>query len=330
MRRGLRLLRSLALPARVAALRALLPAAPGGGAGAPPPRASLPCAAFAEHTARRLLAGARLCASLRAPLARAAAECSALLAASYFMPLALVGLGLCARVAALLRAHQAAAAAAYNALAPLMSALPPPHAAGNAADEPLPALLRCDWGEGDAPDVLAAVGTLPLAPRAAPLSRPAGAPADARGDDVGTAVKRPDEQLTSASLAAFVPFGDAAPPAKRARAQPPASSAADAAPALVFVDRGGGDPDAPIVDEAAGGAALLVSAERPRYALLTQRTVDAAAAEQAAKAAQGSGKRGRDGNKGARGRGSGGRGSGRGGGDAALSLLLGGTGMDGW
>jgi hypothetical protein len=327
VRRGLRLLRSLALPARCAALRALLPAAPGGGHGAPPPRASLPCAAFAEHTARRLLAGARLCASLRAPLARAAAECSALLAASYFMPLALAGLALCARVAALLRAQQAAAAAAYNALAPLMPALPPPHAARLTAD-PLPALLRCDWGEGDAPDVLAAVGT--LAPRAAAVAQPVRAQPAARGDDVGTAVTRPDDEpLTSASLAAFVPFDDAAPPPKRARAQPPASCvpAPEAAPALVFVDRGGGDPDAPIADEAAGGAAMLISAERPRYALLTQRTVDAAAAaaaEQAAKAAQAGGKRGRDG-KDKRG----GRGGGRGGGDA-LSMLLGGTGMDQW
>jgi hypothetical protein len=328
VRRGLRLLRSLALPARCAALRALLPAAPGGGHGAPPPRASLPCAAFAEHTARRLLAGARLCASLRAPLARAAAECSALLAASYFMPLALAGLALCARVAALLRAQQAAAAAAYNALAPLMPALPPPHAARLTAD-PLPALLRCDWGEGDAPDVLAAVGT--LAPRAAAVAQPVRAQPAARGDDVGTAVTRPDDEpLTSASLAAFVPFDDAAPPPKRARAQPPASDppAHEAAPALVFVDRGGGDPDAPIADEAAGGAAMLISAERPRYALLTQRTVDAAAAaaaEQAAKAAQAGGKRGRDG-KDKRG----GRGGGRGGGGDALSMLLGGTGMDQW
>jgi hypothetical protein len=179
-----------------------------------------------------------------------------------------------------------------------------------------------------------------LARSVAPLSRPAqpsGAPVDARSDDVGTAVRRPEESLGTAPLAAFVPFDAAAPAPKRARTQPLASGAAAPQAALVFVDRGGGDADAPIADEAAAGAAMLVSAERPRYALLTQQTVDAAAAAAAKRAAQTRGQQGGGSGKNKRGRGGGrgagdgrGGGGGRDGGDAALSLLLGGTGMDGW
>jgi uncharacterized membrane protein YgcG len=363
VRRGLRLLRTLRLPPLVAALRACLPDAPGSRGGGAPPRASLPCAAFGEHAARRLLCTARLCASLRAPLSRAAAECSALLAQSYFMPLALTALALCGRTAALLRAMQADAARAYNALAPLLAALPPPCGAPPPHAPRLPALLRCDWGAGPAPDALTLVGELPPHVSAPPpplalCTRSSAAPPASlqpHGDDVGAAVARGAEER-DAPAPEWVPLcgddddgdGDAAP-------MPPARRAPVAVPrqqALVFMDRGGGEAVA-IADEADEGAAavlgaaapLLVSAERPRYALLTPLTVEpgmmASAGHKKRQRQQGGeerhkrggggrgvhGRGGAPGNGGRGGRGHGGGGGGGSGGDA-LSMLLGGTGMD--
>lgn len=151
VRAALRRLRSLELAPSLRRLRACLPAAER------PQAATLPCAALGTLTARRLLAGARLAAAARAPLLRAATDCRSLLAASYFMPLALVGISLCARVAALLRGHLAAAAAAYNALAPLLPWLPPPL---GPPSPPLPALLRCEWGKAGAADAALPVGEL--------------------------------------------------------------------------------------------------------------------------------------------------------------------------
>jgi hypothetical protein len=363
----LRLLRTLRLPPLVAALRACLPDAPGSRAGGAPPRASLPCAAFGEHVARRLLCAARLCASLRAPLSRAAAECSALLAQSYFMPLALTALALCGRTAALLRALQADAASAYNALAPLLAALPPPCGAPPPHAPRLPALLRCDWfPAGPAPDALTLVGELPShasAPPHALCARSSAAPpAPPQGDDAGAAVARGAEER-DAPAPEWLPLrddadadadvdadSDADADDAAAAPMPPARRATVVAPrqqALVFMDRGGGEAVA-IADDAHEGAAaapLLVSAERPRYALLTPLTVEpgmvAAAGHTKRQRQQGREERhdGRGGGgRGAHGRGSGradggrtSRGRGGGSGGDALSMLLGGTGhADAW
>jgi hypothetical protein len=326
VRRGLRLLRSLALPPLLAALRACLPDALGAARGA---RASLPCAAFGEHAARRLLCCTRLCASLRGPLARAAADASALLAQSYFMPLALTALALCGRAAALLRALQADAAGAYNALAPLLPSLPPPAAPPQPGTPPLPALLRCDWGDGGAPDALAAIGELALA-AAAPaqaLHAPAAA-TQPHSDDVGAAVPRGGDDLGCERVAQPLPDWlplSAGGGAAGAAAPPPAAPQQ----ALVFMDRGCGAA-VPIVDEAddASAGALLVSAERPRYALLSQSAVldgtqaPALQPAPARKRPRGSGAPGPQPGRG--------RGRGAGGGGDALAMLLGGTGMDAW
>jgi len=204
VRTALRRLRQQELATSLRRLRACLPAA--GALQA----ATLPCAALGSLTARRLLAGTRLAAGARVTLARAAADCRSLLAASYFMPLALVGLALCARTAALLRSHLAAMAGAYNALAPLLPWLPPPLEPPGCM---LPALLRCEWCNAPGGDAVVPVGELEEAERAAPLS-------------------------AAAALGAV----------------------------LVFEQRGAGIE----LGDAAGGnrsGGLIVSAERPRYAL---------------------------------------------------------------
>jgi len=185
VRRTLRTLRRLALPPTLCALAACLP-------DAPPRCARLPSSAHGVHVARRLLCAATLCASARQPLARAAAECSALLGASYFMPLALVSLALCARCASLLRATLARCALTYNALAPLLPLLPPPCQAGGAQ---LPQLLRCEWAApaAGAPDVLHALGHLQQAQPGAHelLLLPRGDAEEDAGAPVARAFDRP-------------------------------------------------------------------------------------------------------------------------------------------
>lgn len=153
--RRLRALRALQLGAQCELLSSLLPRTQPGSA--LPTPASLPSRAFAELTARRLLACARLAASLRRPCQAAAKEAAALLAATYFMPLALASLSLTARCAASLRALHSACCQAFNALAPLLPHLPAPLSEGSSAP-PLPLLLRCEWGAVDSTE---AVGELP-------------------------------------------------------------------------------------------------------------------------------------------------------------------------
>lgn len=120
--------------------------------------------AHGVHVCRRLLAGARLCASARKQLLCAAAECNVLLAATFFMPVALVLLSSLARVAVLLRSLLVSCSDAYNVLLPLLSSLPLGKGHGWAGQDGdgdsgvvrLPELLRCDWGTAE--DAITPVG----------------------------------------------------------------------------------------------------------------------------------------------------------------------------
>jgi hypothetical protein len=113
--------------------------------------AQVPSRAHGVHVCRRLLTSSRLCAAARKQLLCAAAECNVLLAATFFMPMALVLLSTLARVAVLLRGLLSSCADAYNALLPLLASLPLGRGGMEGQDGVpqvvcLPELLRCDWG----------------------------------------------------------------------------------------------------------------------------------------------------------------------------------------
>ena len=122
--------------------------------------AQVPSRAHGVHVCRRLLASARLCAAARKQLLCAAAECNVLLAATFFMPMALVLLSALARVAVLLRSLLSSCTDAYNALLPLLASLPLGRGGMEGQDGVpgvcLPELLRCDWGNVE--DVATPVG----------------------------------------------------------------------------------------------------------------------------------------------------------------------------
>lgn len=174
LRRCVRLLHGLQLGSLASGLVACAPRAGGASAAL----CVLPSAAHGAHACRRLLAAARLCCAARRAAGGASRECSALVGASFFMPLALVASALCARLAQLCAQLASDCCAVHNAVAPALAWLPAP--VGPDAGAPCAALLSLDWAAHNAAGAVLCHG------RAAAPGCAAGAV-----QDEGTEVARP-------------------------------------------------------------------------------------------------------------------------------------------
>jgi hypothetical protein len=293
VRRLARLLRAADGEGAAARLHADL--APAAAPTAAPHHRRVPRAAAAAFVRRRLLGACRAAEALLPAVHAAAAQLTAQIAQSFFLPLSLTCLAAVARVAALAAQLLVDAAALYGVVAELQALLP---GAGEPLELPgaeaLPAALRCAWADGlprleaspadaDAPPPPPGLSVLgAAAPGGAAPARRRGAAALAVVEDRGVAVSR--EQFAAAAAAASAAAAPmehapayaragarlAAPPAaKKPRPAPPPPPPAEpepaSEPAAEPMDVDGGAAAGPLAPAPPPPAPVAAGGARPAF-----------------------------------------------------------------
>jgi hypothetical protein len=280
VRRLARLLRAADGEGAAARLHADL--APAAAPTAAPHHRHVPRAAAAAFVRRRLLGACRAAEALLPAAHVAAAQLTAQIAQSFFLPLSLTCLAAVARVAALAAQLLVDAAALYSVVAELQALLP---GAGVPLELPgaeaLPAALRCAWAGGLArleaspPDAAAAPPPPPpglsVLGAAAPLpgaaARRRGGAALAVVEDRGVAVSREEFATAAAAAAAAAAPMEHAPAYARAGARLAASAAAKkpspAPPPPLAKPEPAPEPAAEPMDVDCGAAAGLLAPAPP-------------------------------------------------------------------